>query len=119
MGEWNATFVGPDGSPYAGGIFMMDVEFPKNFPFKPPTCKFTTKIYHVNVDDEGNICLPMLKDQWSPGVTMERVFKAIYQQTFHDANPDDPLNPEASVQYKNNRAKYDKTARDWTAKHAM
>lgn len=83
-------------SPYKGGTFHFKLVFPDNFPFKPPsvrrhflpngspyvwisveTCThclvhqvtFATKIYHPGFDEEGHICVPILRDQvrrWYP-----------------------------------------------------
>ena len=36
-----------------------------------------------------------------------------------DANPDDPLVPDIAKQFKADRAKHDKTAKEWTTKYAM
>merc|ERR1712070_503853 len=69
MLHWEATIVAPSDCPYAGGTFMLDIQFPQDYPFKPPKVKFTTKIYHCNVNANGNICLDILSAQWSPALT--------------------------------------------------
>ena len=46
MYEWEATIIGPSNSPYAGGIFKLNVTFPDKYPFKPPKVKFVTRIYN-------------------------------------------------------------------------
>lgn len=43
------TFPGPPDSPYAGGTFIVDIVIPDMYPFKSPTMKFDTKIWHPNV----------------------------------------------------------------------
>mmetsp|Transcript_10757 Transcript_10757/g.26655 ORF Transcript_10757/g.26655 Transcript_10757/m.26655 type:complete len:148 (+) Transcript_10757:93-536(+) len=116
--HWQATIMGPDDSPYSGGVYFLDIHFPADYPFKPPKVSFTTRIYHCNINSNGGICLDILKDQWSPALTISKVLLSICS-LLTDANPDDPLVPEIAQLYKNDRSKHDATAREWTAKHAM
>ncbi|KAG8955158.1 Ubiquitin-conjugating enzyme E2 4 [Tulasnella sp. 424] len=115
--EWEATIFGPEGSPYAGGVFKLDVKFPTDYPFKPPKVQFTTKIYHPNINSNGSICLDILKDQWSPALTLSKVLLSI-GSLLTDPNPDDPLVPEIAQLYKVDRRRYEATAREWTQKYA-
>ena len=64
MLRWKATITGPNDSPYQGGIFYLIIQFPANYPFKPPQLQFTTKLFHPNINANGGICLDILKDQW-------------------------------------------------------
>ena len=117
--HWQATIMGPDDSPYAGGVFFLNIAFPTWYPFKPPKVTFTTRIYHCNINSNGSICLDILKDQWSPALTISKVLLSISSMLV-DANPDDPLVvPEIAHLYKTNRAQHDKNAKEWTTKYAM
>lgn len=71
--HWQATIMGPDDSPYAGGVYFLDIHFPADYPFKPPKVAFTTRIYHCNINSNGGICLDILKEQWSPALTISKV----------------------------------------------
>lgn len=71
--HWQATIMGPDDSPYSGGVFFLDIHFPADYPFKPPKVSFTTRIYHCNINSNGGICLDILKEQWSPALTVSKV----------------------------------------------
>ena len=115
--HWQATIMGPDDSPYTGGVFFLNIHFPPDYPFKPPKVTFTTKIYHANINSNGSICLDILKDQWSPALTISKVLLSI-SSLLTDPNPDDPLVPEIANLYKNNRAMHDQTAREWTQRYA-
>jgi len=110
--------MGPPDSPYEGGVFFLDIQFPQDYPFKPPKVRFTTKIYHCNVNDQGGICLDILKGEWSPALTISKVLLSICS-LLTDPNPDDPLVAEIARVYKNDKNKHDATAREWTRKYAM
>merc|ERR1711918_222826 len=115
--NWQATIMGPPECPYQGGVFFLNVHFPTDYPFKPPKIQFTTKIYHPNINSNGSICLDILKDQWSPALTISKVLLSICS-LLTDPNPDDPLVPEIAHVFKTNLPQYEKTAREWTSKYA-
>ena len=114
---WDGTIIGPSDSPYVGGIFNLEIHFPSDYPFKPPKVIFTTKIYHPNINSNGVICLDILKQNWSPALTVSKVLLSICS-LLTDPNPKDPLVPDIAEQYVNNREAYDLTARTWTQKYA-
>ena len=116
--HWQATIMGPEDSPYSGGVFFLNIHFPADYPFKPPKVSFTTRIYHCNINANGGICLDILKDQWSPALTISKVLLSICS-LLTDPNPDDPLVPEIAQIFRTDRGKHDETAREWTHKYAM
>ena len=116
--RWEGVIFGPADSPYAGGVFKMKILFPVDYPFKCPTITFATKIYHPNINSAGIICLDILKNQWSPALTISKVLLSICS-LLCDPNPNDPLVPEIAHLYKSDPAEYNRNARDWTAQFAM
>jgi ubiquitin-protein ligase len=117
LGKWNATITGPSGSPYEEGTFELKVEFPTEYPFKPPYIIFKTKIYHCNIDSKGRICLDILKDKWAPSLTISKVLLSI-RSLLSDPNPSDPLVPSIAKLLIKNREKHDQRAREYTARNA-
>lgn len=116
--EWTATIVGPQGTPYENGIFNLKVKFPGDYPFQPPKVRFTTKIYHCNVNSDGEICLDILKDTWSPALTISSVLLSI-SSLLSDPNPNDPLVADIAKLYTTNKTLHDQKAREWTLKHCI
>ncbi|XP_030835435.1 ubiquitin-conjugating enzyme E2-17 kDa [Strongylocentrotus purpuratus] len=116
--HWQATIMGPGNSPYQNGVFFLTIQFPTDYPFKPPKVAFTTKIYHPNINSNGSICLDILRSQWSPALTISKVLLSICS-LLCDPNPDDPLVPEIAQLYKRDRALYEAEAKKYTSKHAM
>ena len=114
---WDAVIMGPTESPFTGGVFRLEIHFPSDYPFKPPKVVFKTKIYHPNIAPSGAICLDILKDQWSPALTISKVLLSICS-LLTDPNPKDPLVPDIAEEYMRDRQKYEDTAKLWTARYA-
>lgn len=115
---WDAMILGPSDSPYSGGMFNLEIHFPIEYPFKPPKVTFLTKIYHPNISASGSICLDILKSQWSPALTINKVLLSICS-LLTDPNPNDPLVPDIARQYTNDRNAFNITAREWTDNYAV
>uniref|UniRef100_A0A3P9H657 E2 ubiquitin-conjugating enzyme n=1 Tax=Oryzias latipes TaxID=8090 RepID=A0A3P9H657_ORYLA len=115
--EWRSTILGPPGSVYEGGVFFLDIAFSPDYPFKPPKVTFRTRIYHCNINSQGVICLDILKDNWSPALTISKVLLSICS-LLTDCNPADPLVGSIATQYTTNRPEHDKIAKQWTKRYA-
>ena len=117
--HWVATIMGPEGSPYEGGIFNLSIDFTEKYPFKPPKVKFITKIYHPNISSRGNICLDILKSggKWSPALTVTKILLSICS-LLTDPNPSDPYVIDIADLYNSNRIQHDKNAKIFTEKYA-
>jgi ubiquitin-conjugating enzyme E2 M len=63
----------PDEGMYKGGKFLFDFKINQNFPHDPPKVKCTQKIYHPNIDLEGNVCLNILREDWKPVLNLNAV----------------------------------------------
>ncbi|XP_070186141.1 ubiquitin-conjugating enzyme E2-24 kDa-like [Littorina saxatilis] len=115
--EWVSTILGPKGSVYEGGVFFLDIHFSPDYPFKPPKVVFRTRIYHCNINSQGVICLDILKDNWSPALTISKVLLSVCS-LLTDCNPLDPLVGSIAQQYTTNREEHDRIARQWTKRYA-
>lgn len=63
----------PDEGMYKGGVFHFTFAINQNFPHDPPKVKCTQKIYHPNIDLEGNVCLNILREDWKPVLNLNAV----------------------------------------------
>lgn len=108
---WNATILGPDESPWEGGIYTLSLHFSEQeYPSKPPKIRFLSEMFHPNVYSDGSICLDIIQDHWSPIMTVGMVLTSI-QSLLTDPNPDSPANPEAARLYRENMKEYKKRVR--------
>jgi ubiquitin-conjugating enzyme E2 D/E len=114
---WEATLMGPNDSAYEGGVFNLSIKFPPDYPFTAPKVYFKTRIYHPNINSKGGICLDILKDRWSPALTISKVLLSICS-LLTDPNPDDPLVISIANIYRKSPDEFDKIARFWTRKYA-
>merc|ERR1711964_575459 len=115
--HWAAKLRGPAGSPYEGGEFKLEIRMSGKYPMEPPKVKFKTPIFHPNINDSGEICLDVLKSQWSPALSLQKVILSI-SALLCEPNFSDPLNGHAASLYKSSKKEFEARCRDWVAKHA-
>ncbi|XWS51475.1 hypothetical protein CRYUN_Cryun12cG0179400 [Craigia yunnanensis] len=109
---------GPLGTPYEGGSFEIDIALPDGYPFEPPKMKFVTKVWHPNISSQsGAICLDILKDQWSPALTLKTALLSV-QALLSAPEPDDPQDAVVAQQYLREYQTFVGTARYWTESFA-
>jgi len=117
--HWRGTLKGPSGTPYEGGIFSIDIRLPPDYPFVPPKMKYETKIWHPNISSEtGAICLDILKNEWSPALTVRTALISL-QALMSAPEPDDPQDAVVAKQYKSDIAQFNSTAKYWTETYAI
>jgi len=110
---------GPADTPYSGGTFRVDITIPNDYPFDPPKMKFMTKMWHPNVSSQtGAICLDILKDAWSPALTMKTALMSL-QALMCAPEPNDPQDAEVANMFKRSYDQFASTARFWTETYAM
>ena len=115
--KWQATIFGPKDTPYENGVFNLNIEFTEEYPYKPPIVYFTTPIYHCNINSKGGICLDILKNNWSPALTINKLLMSICS-LLAEPNPDDPLVPHIANLLKKNKIQHNINAKEFTLKHA-
>ncbi|KAM0677548.1 hypothetical protein BDAP_001875 [Binucleata daphniae] len=115
--EWEASLRAPEGSYYEGGVFILHITFPSDYPFKAPKIVFKNRIYHPNINSNGVICLDILNDNWSPALTIQKVLISLLSW-LDDPNCRDPLVPEIARLYMNDREEYKLKCKEYVAKYA-
>eukprot|EP00486_Rosalina_sp_Unknown_P013429 CAMPEP_0201577450 /NCGR_PEP_ID=MMETSP0190_2-20130828/23855_1 /ASSEMBLY_ACC=CAM_ASM_000263 /TAXON_ID=37353 /ORGANISM="Rosalina sp." /LENGTH=233 /DNA_ID=CAMNT_0048009519 /DNA_START=83 /DNA_END=784 /DNA_ORIENTATION=+ len=117
--NWIATIEGPENTPYHGGKFYLSIKFGEQYPFIAPKVTFKTKIYHCNIrSTTGEICLDVLKDNYSPALTIEKILLSLCA-LLQCPNPDDPLVGDIANVLLADKEAHDKNAREWTQRYAM
>ncbi|KAK4712477.1 hypothetical protein R3W88_006990 [Solanum pinnatisectum] len=116
---WNAVIFGPDDTPWDGGTFKLTLQFSEDYPNKPPTVRFVSRMFHPNIYADGSICLNILQNQWSPIYDVAAILTSI-QSLLCDPNPNSPANSEAARMFSENKREYNRKVREiveqsWTA----
>jgi ubiquitin-conjugating enzyme (huntingtin interacting protein 2) len=118
LSHLKGTFLGPPGTPYEGGLFEVDIKIPVEYPFKPPIMKFDTRIYHPNISSQtGAICLDILKDAWTPILTLKSSLISL-QSLLQSPEPTDPQDAQVAKIYLTDPKKFAETAANWTKIYA-
>jgi ubiquitin-conjugating enzyme E2 A len=92
-------------TPFEDGTFKLLLTFDESYPNKPPTVKFLSRMFHPNVYANGELCLDILQNRWSPTYDVAAILTSI-QSLLHDPNPNSPANAEAAQLYRENMKEY-------------
>jgi ubiquitin-conjugating enzyme E2 A len=109
--SWQAIIFGPEDTEWEGGTFKLSMDFTEEYPNKPPTVKFMSRIFHPNVYADGSICLDILQNNWSSIYDVGAVLTSL-QSLLSDPNPNSPANVEAARLFQENKAEYYKRVAD-------
>ena len=116
---WRAHLQGPPNTPYAKGTFQVQITFPPQYPFKPPTIVFLTKVYHPNVKaDSGEICSAIFHDSWGPTLNVKHCMNVI-RNIMENPDADNFLEEEIAMVMIHKPKEYEKTALKYTKDYAM
>ena len=118
--HWEAVITGPEETDYKDGVFLLDIHIPKEYPYKPPSCEFKTKIWHPNIDpNNGYICITTLKEKyWNPSLTISNILMTI-MLLLYKPNFDDPLNWDAKDEYIKTPEKYKEKVKKWVKDYSF
>ncbi|KAI1712794.1 ubiquitin-conjugating enzyme domain-containing protein [Ditylenchus destructor] len=110
--KWTVAIFGPPGTLYQGGYFKAQLKFPTNYPYSPPTMRFSTKVWHPNVYENGDLCISILhppvddphsgempSERWNPTQSVRTILLSVIS-LLNEPNTSSPANVDASVSYR-------------------
>ena len=117
--HWLGVIQGPARTPYEDGLFALDIQFPPDYPCKPPKITFLTPIYHPNISSSGEISLSILQSDWTPALAhIDRVLLSL-QGLLDQPDPESALVPAVAEELIRDKDLFEQMAREWTRKYAM
>ncbi|XP_027294915.1 ubiquitin/ISG15-conjugating enzyme E2 L6 isoform X1 [Cricetulus griseus] len=109
----------PDQPPYHLKAFHLQIDFPRDYPLRPPTLKFITKIYHPNVREDGQVCLPLISiENWKPSTKTCQVLEAL-NMLVGRPNPEEPVRLELADLLTQNPEMFKRKAEEFTLQFGM
>lgn len=118
--KWEVLIIGPPDTPFEGGFFKASLDFPKEYPHRPPKMRFLTEIWHPNIDKEGNVCISILhepgndkwgyekaSERWLPIHTVESILISVISM-LADPNDQSPANVDAAKMWRENYPEFKK-----------
>ena len=115
--KWNILLLGPADTVFEGGAFKCQIEFPKEYPNKPPSFKFIDKLYHPNIYPDGKVCISILhegedvygyehiSERWNPSHSVNSILMSILSM-LSAPNFESPANVDASKLWRDDFSKY-------------
>ena len=118
--KWKCGIPGKKGTDWEGGVYKLRLEFPKDYPSKPPKAIFEGGLFHPNVYPSGTVCLSILSEDqgWKPSITLRDVLLGI-QDLLDNPNPNSPAQQEPYVLFVRDKAKYKLKVQEQAKRNAM
>eukprot|EP00400_MALV-I_sp_L67-5_P000186 gene186-345_t len=118
IGFWKVVMAGPDACPYAGGVWLLWINFPEEYPEIPPEVRFQTKIKHVNINAHGKVCHPLLtNNEWTRDVSMRQIFETIISVLMHPVQ-ETPLDSNLTLEMHNDNGEYEVSIANFVTRYA-
>tara|TARA_A100001037_G_scaffold70913_1_gene63464 strand:- start:27 stop:758 length:732 start_codon:yes stop_codon:yes gene_type:complete len=116
--KWKCMIPGPKDTIWDQGFYPVTMEFSKDYPVKPPKCKFPEGFYHPNIYPSGTVCLSILNEEegWSPSITLKQILLGI-QDLLKSPNPKSPAQSPAYVMYTQDRTEYNRLVKEQSKKY--
>ena len=108
---------GPIGTPYEGGVFKVKCTLPAKYPHEKPLIAFVTKVYHPNIDENGEACLPIFHNGWAPTTKLSAVFSSI-TELLQNPNGESAADTKIGIEFCQNHDAFNAKAVQWTKQYA-
>lgn len=116
---WQVRIPGKKGTIWEGGVYPVMLEFPAEYPTRPPKCRFDKGFYHPNVYPSGTVCLSLLNEaeDWRPAITVRQIVLGI-QALLDEPNIQSPAQAAAFQHFKNNTEAYKRMVAEQVRRYA-
>ncbi|EGW33888.1 uncharacterized protein SPAPADRAFT_59269 [Spathaspora passalidarum NRRL Y-27907] len=117
--QWTAGIPGKQNTLWANAVYPITIEFPEEYPSKPPKVRFPANFFHPNVYPSGTVCLSILNEEqdWRPAITLKQIVLGV-QDLLDTPNDESPAQEPAYRAYKKDRALYEKKVKEQAKKYA-
>ncbi|KAJ3073058.1 E2 SUMO-conjugating protein ubc9 [Podochytrium sp. JEL0797] len=116
--KWLVGIPGKQGTNWEGGVFKLTMNFPEDYPQKPPKCVFTPAIFHPNIYPSGTVCLSIVNEEqdWKPAITVKQILLGI-QDLLNDPNLNSPAQSDAYMLLKKDKVAYERKIKQQALEH--
>ncbi len=114
----------PEDGFWSGGKFRFRVTVGEDYNLSPPSVRCLTRLWHPNINEEGDVCLSILRlnsvdgHGWAPTRRLKDVIWGLNSLFGDLLNFDDPLNYDAAEHYQADREGFKAKVRDWVNRYA-